>query len=129
MTRPTRRQDRRSLELRVPSVEFLGEQDGEPERLLKERLIECFERDSRVRRAYLARVHAAGQFGVALCMKTIGNTDRRLIDKVHSIFARIFDVRQHLDILFLTESDELLLARVCLPFFSDAPGHNASSRK
>jgi hypothetical protein len=48
-------------EIRVPRVQFLGEQDGPTEQLLKDRLSEFFKRDRSVLVAYLARVEVGGQ--------------------------------------------------------------------
>ncbi len=45
----------------MPRVQFLGEQDGPTEQLLKDRLSEFFKRDRSVLVAYLARVEVGGQ--------------------------------------------------------------------
>ncbi len=47
---------KKSEEVRVGEIRFLGEQDGPPERLLKEKLADFFRRDGSVSRAYLAKV-------------------------------------------------------------------------
>ena len=41
-------------------LKIIGEQDGPPERTLKAHLIELFEREGGVRRAYLARIGYEG---------------------------------------------------------------------
>ena len=46
----------RHEKLTIFKVEFVGEQDGPPERELKLRLVMLFENEPSVRRAYLARV-------------------------------------------------------------------------
>jgi len=48
-------------EIRVPQVQFLSEQDGPAEQLLKVRLAEFFQKDRSVHAAYLARVDIGGQ--------------------------------------------------------------------
>jgi hypothetical protein len=104
-------------EMRVSQVQFLGEQDGAPERLLKGRLIEFFERDKSVHRAYLARMSLEEQASVALCVKTQFGADRGLAEKIGAIFGRIFNSLEHLDIIFLSEQQESQLKRVCSTFF------------
>ncbi len=105
-------------ELQVPQLRFLGEQDGPPERELKCRLAEFFERDKTVNRAYLARVaYGAKSFAVALCFRAQLGPDRGLAGEVGKIFASIFGGHEHLDIIFLSELQEAELAIVCNPFF------------
>ena len=45
-----------SDEIRVSRIAFVGEQDGPPERLLKEKLVDFFGCAGNVDRAYLARI-------------------------------------------------------------------------
>lgn len=110
--------------MRVPEVQFLGEQDGKPERLLKGRLAESFKQRGEVQRAYLAQVISGDQAGVALCVKARYGADANLVREVGSIFASIFAKQAHLDILFLSESQEAALRDVCAPFYAvTAPTH------
>jgi type III secretion system (T3SS) SseB-like protein len=104
-------------EMQVSEVQFLGEQDGPPERLLKNRLTEFFRRDKSVHRAYLARTSLEGQASVALCVKTEFSADRGLAEKIGAIFGMIFNAREHLDIIFLSDQQESELKRVCSMFF------------
>lgn len=106
-----------TCEVRVPSVRFLGEQDGAPERLLKRQLIEFFVHHSGVQRAYLAQISAEDHFGVALCIRNIGGPDQNLAQEIGAIFATIFNSRMSLDILFLSDVQESSLSSVCSPFF------------
>jgi hypothetical protein len=105
------------VEVRVPKVEFTGEQDGPPEQLLKNRLTEFFRRDKSVRKAYLAKISIGNQAGVALCLKSQFGPDRGLAEKVGAVFRTIFNAEEHLDIIFLNPNQEAELARVCKPFF------------
>jgi hypothetical protein len=107
-------------EIHVTNIRFLGEQDGEPERLLKARLIDLLKQHNHIQRAYLARVAAAEQANVALCLRSLTRADRNLVQEIGSIFAAIFVVHEHLDILFLNETQESALAAVCAPFYSRA---------
>lgn len=106
-------------EIRVPRVQFLGEQDGPPEQLLKDRLTELFQRDKSVHRAYLAKVSLGQQSGVALCLKTQFGADRGLAEKIGAIFGMVFNAHEHLDIMFLSDEQESELAKVCSPFFGN----------
>ena len=114
-------------EIRVPRVQFLGEQDGPAEQSLKDRLAEFFTRDRSVLVAYLARVDVGGQAGVALCLKTQFGPDRGLAEKIGAIFKTIFNADVHLDIMFPTAAQEAELSQVCQPFFVAAGVEVATS--
>jgi len=103
--------------IHVSEVRFLGEQDGKPERLLKGQLAESFKQRGEVERAYLAQVVSGDQAGVALCMRVRHGADQNLVQEVGSIFASLFATQTHLDILFLSEFQELALRNVCAPFY------------
>lgn len=105
-------------EIHAPSVRFLGEQDGAPERLLKSRLVEAFSRHTDVRRAYLAQINVGDGVGVGLCISTVGDADPSLVREISAIFASIFGAHEYLDILFVSEEQEAALERVCPRFFS-----------
>lgn len=111
-------------EMHVSEVQFLGDQDGAPERLLKGRLTEFFQRDKSVHRAYLTRTSLEGQASVALCVKTQFGADRGLAEKIGAIFGMIFNAHEHLDIIFLSEQQESQLKRVCSTFFDSNDGCN-----
>jgi len=99
-------------------IRFLGEQDGVPERELKERLSILFSENGIVHRAYLARVkYGDGTEAVALCLCSRYGPIKNTIDSVGSIFAEMFGPREHLDIVVLDESQEAELATSCSPFF------------
>lgn len=105
------------MEMWAHKVEFIGEQDGRPEQLLKDRLSPFLQRDRSVEKAYLARVKIGDEEGVALCIKSQSAPDRKLVGKIGAIFKTIFNAREHLDIIFLNLRQEPELARVCKPFF------------
>jgi hypothetical protein len=108
-------------EVRVPGVRFVGEQNGRPERLLKDRLVELFRQDKTLSAAYLARVDLGnGSIGVVLALRATSGPNKQIIEKVGSIFALIFAGKEHLDILFLSETQETQLKQVCKAFFSQA---------
>jgi hypothetical protein len=110
---------REPQQMKVQGLRFVREHDGEPERILKGRLIEAFRQRADVQRAYLAHIINSDQSGVALCLKTEQNRpDLNLIKEVGSIFAAQFARQMHLDILFLNESQESALRSVCVPFYA-----------
>jgi len=110
---------RHPQEIAVSPPQFCGEQDGPPERELKERLAQFFERDQSVKIAYLANVIYGGQpsASVALCLRTQFGRDRGLAEKIGGVFASIFGPREYLDIIFLDDKQEAELAKICAPFF------------
>lgn len=111
-------------EVHVPQVRFCGEQDGPPERELKERLAQFFQGDQSVRTAYLAKVVYGNQspVNVALCLRTQFGPDQGLAEKIGRIFASTFGPQEHLDIVFLDGEREAELAKVCSTFFGQTEG-------
>ena len=107
-------------EIRVLGLQFLSEQDGPPEQILKQRLISFFKRDRSVEKAFLSRVDYgdATPVGVALCLQTQFGTDKGMVEKIGMIFATVFGTQSHLDIIFLTDEQHASIAKVCTPFFS-----------
>jgi len=97
-------------------IRFVGEQDGPPERDLKELLVPELV-SSAVKRAYLVRVayDDPSSQEVALCVR--GTESAALVRTVAAHFATVFGRETHLDILFLTEPQERELSRVCRPFY------------
>ena len=86
---------------------------------MKEKLAEYFRRDGGISKAYLAKVDfgAGTNAGVVLCLRTQLDPDKGIVDKVGAIFAHVFNVKEHLDIVFLTEAQEAELAKACSAFF------------
>lgn len=58
--------------------------------------------------------------GVALCIKNVRGPDQDVMRAIGVVFAAVFNVREHLDILFLNDTEEAALARVCAPFFESS---------
>jgi hypothetical protein len=96
------------------TVSFVGEQDGEPERLLKNSLVAEFRNVAELKRAYLARVEYADGMHVVLCLAA--PEDPLLVERIGARFSEIFGRHQLLDILFLGPGQEAELQRVCVPF-------------
>src|SRR5580704_17450003 len=89
----------------VRKIEFLGEQDGPPERLLKTKLVKFFHHERSVFDAFLTRVdYGEGKaVGVVLALTTKHASKQDIVEKIGTIFASVFGAKEHLDILFLTD--------------------------
>jgi len=103
---------------RVAEIRFLHEQDGPSERLLKEKLREMFRKNRAVERAYLAIAQLGEETGVVLGLAARFGPEEKIVTKVQTVFASVFNSSEHLDILFLTAKQETELTQVCKPFFS-----------
>jgi SseB protein C-terminal domain len=102
-----------------PVIKFLGEQDGSIERDLKSRFIDLFDENPTIRRAYLVRTDYGDATGanVALCVKSSAGEDMALVSDVFAIFAEMFGIHEHLDVLFVRDDQEQQLRAVCTPFY------------
>jgi hypothetical protein len=100
-------------------VHFLSEQDGPPERQLKELLVHDLG-SCKAERAYLVRVQYRDPKAneVALCVR--GPDDPSLVRKVGVRFAALFGREAHLDIIFVNDAQEEQLKQVCKPFYGAA---------
>ncbi len=104
----------------VDAVKFIGEQNGPPEKDLKEALKIFFHKDGSIITAYLARVKyddSEACATIALCLRTQFGPDHGLAEKAGRIFARMFGRNNSLDIIFLSHEQEIKLAKVCSRFF------------
>ena len=102
---------------RVAEISFLQEQDGPPERLLKEKLTEIFRKNRAVERAYLTIGRLGEETGVVLGLATRFGPEEKIVASVQTVFASVFNSDEHLDILFLTAEQETELTQVCKPSF------------
>lgn len=119
-------------QFRTHVVQFLREQDGGPERQLKERLSRSL-RALGVRNAYLALVSyderkgpqstvseaAPPDMSVALCLtlEDEAASRQKIVQSAGADFAALFGTSQRMDIIFLTDQQELALQKVCRPFY------------
>ena len=99
---------------------FVAEQIGVSENEFKEKIVSLFRDRNRPLRVYLAQVEYGEEkgFNVALCIALENREDEKLANDIALVFRHIFGSHEHLDILFLTESQEMQLRKVCCPFFS-----------
>jgi hypothetical protein len=104
--------------INIDGVEFLGDQNGPPERDFKARILEVLE-NSGVSKAYLARVrYADGRQNVALCISEGTAEKQELVERLGADFKILFRPDVSLDILFLTPAQAERITSVCIPFFS-----------
>jgi len=103
-------------------IQFLGEQNGEPESDFKRCVIPLLAADHAVERCYLARVsYDLSSPVVALCIRS-RQVDESLLRKIGAVFASMFGSDQHLDMFFIDRDQEGELSRVCSSFFDRAKG-------
>lgn len=99
---------------------FVGEQIGISENEFKESIVGLFRVRNGPIRAYLVQVEYIEEkdFNVALCVASESGEDEKLANDIASVFRSMFGSHEHLDILFLSKSQETQLRKVCCPFFS-----------
>ena len=120
---------REPITFQVRAIAFLGEQDGPPERDLKQALSVIFSGEPSVSRAFLAKVtHDFAIPGVALCvcLRDSGAQSSRalpshLTREIARAFAEIFASVEHLDVVVLSSAEEHEASRVCRPFYEVRP--------
>lgn len=98
-------------------LDFIGEQDGEPERRLKFELKTLLRTEPTVARAYLAKISSNGERGVALCLVTGDGGVEAIVPRIGALFARQFSTAMHLDVIDPSAEQEARLAAVCQPFY------------
>lgn len=108
---------------KATGIQFLGEQDGPPERELKAKWVERLEQETAPCLAYLARVRysQAPQESVILCVYTEGANPMPLLKDLGRIFHGMFSKKEHLDMLPLSEGMRKAVDGVCRPFFNTFP--------
>lgn len=107
--------------LKTAKIQFLGEQDGLPERELKRALMGCLAScGSQVAVAYLMRVSYVETPGVqiALCMRVEESDCAELMSCIGNVFRRLFGATQHMDILFLSEVQHEAIDKVAEAFYT-----------
>jgi len=104
---------------RESRVLFLGEQDGAPEREFKDAALVAMQACQEVYALYLARVSydEIKVVHIAICIKTANADQKFITTSIARIFATLFSTHEHLDVLFLSEDQEISLSKVCHPFY------------
>ena len=100
-------------------VDFVGQQVGPVEDVLKAQFREVLAATPTVQSAYLARVYRgnAPKQSVALCIRSSIGVDHKLEDRLTEIFRSRFLPDQRLDFLFLLQEEEWRVREVCPPFY------------
>lgn len=104
--------------LRPDRIQYIAEQDGEPERKLKQRFLTVFSGFPPLEKAYLVvvRYDEIPDLSVALCLLTT-KKDAALLDGVRKMFASVFSSSVHMDILFVGPNEADRIEKVCRPFY------------
>jgi hypothetical protein len=104
----------------VSTVNFLAEQDGPPERELKQALAEAFAQIGSVATAYLALVDYGrpDEQNVALCIATDEADPAEIVATAGRVFHSMFSSEASLDILPLSKEAQSRISLVCPPFFT-----------
>jgi hypothetical protein len=102
------------------SVQFLGEQDGAPERPLKSALSRRFQGLLGLQRAYLVRVRYTEVDAVQVALAVVADSVEtgETVKLVQEVFSSQFNCKECLDVLFIPQSDEARLSPSCRPFFT-----------
>ena len=105
--------------IRPRKIVFVGDQDGEAERELKDRLTARFQSDVHVAAAYLARVRygASPEIRVALCLVAHEELRLRALEAADGEFRRMFRTKESLDVIFLSAEQHSKIDRVARPFY------------
>lgn len=101
-------------------IEILGEQDGEIERKLKQKLVPILEEAGDVRSAYLAIAdyRDGSPPSVVLCLRSDNDDNAVLAVRIGKVFAELFNAKEHLDVLFMDSQRERVVRAVCSAFYS-----------
>jgi len=115
-----------SAEVHVqPSVQFLGERDGQVEQDIKTRWTPILAQSPSVQCAYLANVSYddAASYQPALCIGRSGGNDPAHVDALSEPFRQIFNTSAALDTMFLRPEQETEVSKVCRAFYDAASYH------
>ena len=108
---------------KVSTVNFRAEQDGPPERELKQALADVFAQLGSVTTAYLALVDYGrpAEQSVALCIVIDEADPAEIVATAGRVFHSMFNEEAHLDILPLSKEAQSRISPVCRPFFTRKP--------
>jgi SseB protein C-terminal domain len=106
--------------MKVPSIVFLSEQQGEPESELQRQLAFYFKTQLAVTSAFLLHVRYgdAADDHVALCICGDGFDQCAVLENASKIFRGMFNETQGLDIVFLSPEQERRALKVGSPFYA-----------
>lgn len=99
---------------------FLPLYDGETELLLKEKLRFAFRFEKRIELAYLVYAQHSNTRETTIILGIKAPEEQAIIEKTAVVFASIFDAKQHLDILFISDEQERQIQAIAFPFYKRA---------
>jgi hypothetical protein len=104
------------------SPEFVGQQVGCNADLLHSEFRAALAGLPQVQRAYFCRMRYLGaeRVGAAVCVVASASEDMRVVTSLAAVIRGNLDSGSHIDILFLSPSQERSVANVCQPFFDRA---------
>jgi len=99
--------------------EFVGQQTGVAADMLHAEFRTALAGLAQVQRAYFCtlRYPGAERVGAAVCVVSSAGEDIRVVETLSAVIRASLSSGSHIDILFLSPSQERSLAKVCLPFF------------
>lgn len=102
----------------TPPLTFAPLKDEAAEKTLMAALLPLLRKQAEVTRAYLARVHYDGKAGgMVLGLVTADDDDEALVAEIGKLFASLFDGSQHLDILFVSDTQLAAIRKVGSGFY------------
>lgn len=105
------------LQAKAEEITFLSEQDGPTERLLKDSLVPVLKSHVDTQSAYLCSImYSDSIVHIALCLRIDGD-HRPVARDAASVFSKIFNSAEHMDILIVSPRQEAEIVCVCAPFY------------
>lgn len=106
--------------LRSAKILFLGEQDGDTERELKKQLSRCFFGSIHVSYAYLVHMSYSETPGVNVALGIFAKAANHieLLPCIEQVFRGLFHPTQHIDTVFLSETQLQEINKVAKPFYT-----------
>ena len=111
---------RRPEERVEQQLRFVGERVGPPERQLKTALVALLASHPNIQRAYLVRVvfNDSTPHDIVLALRSVSGADAQFVREAGNLFAQQFRRDAYLDIMFMSEEQEIQAAGVCRPFYN-----------
>ena len=103
----------------VPTISFVGEQDGPVEQALKLDWSATLASSPSISAAYLAKATYGADVTrhVILCLRANGKPDSAVVAHLHEPFVARFKTTEKLDIAFISAEQERMLQPVCKAFY------------
>lgn len=113
-------------QISATGITFVGEQDGPPERRLKEAISVLLDLNATVARAYLTQVIYNGFIsGVMLGLLTNDKkVSEQLALQMDRAFGALLNTTAHLDVVFLDDESDAKIRKICVPFYDKRAGYH-----